>query len=477
MKSSALFEKVAFAILLIGFFLGGGPFLRAQTRVKDVATIQGARDNQLIGYGLVVGLDGKGDSDPTLTKQTVANLLKRFGVNILAADVKAKNSAVVMVTATVPSFIRNGAKLDVTVSSLADAKTLQGGTLLQTPLMGADGKVYAVAQGPIFLGGFFAGTGGVGGASLQKNHPTAGRIPGGALVEREIQTDLFVSGALEISLREMDFTSAVRLANAINEQFEKQFGNLAYALNSGTVRVFVPKAAQSEAKRMEFVAWIENIQFRPDVPARVIINEKTGTIVANARVRIDSVAVAHGNLTVSIVSNPVISQPNPFTGNVIGNNTAGGGGVGGAGGAGGTSAAGAAGAAASALQIGGSIYYSNAQGDLKLLPAGTQPPAGYSVVMVPGTGQAGVSSPGAAGAGGGAGGNVNINNGTRTVVEQQTSTQVEEEKKNVVVFNDLPTVQDVATAFNALGVTPRDMMTIFQAMKSAGALQAELILQ
>jgi flagellar P-ring protein precursor FlgI len=366
----------------------------AQTRVKDVTSFLGARENQLIGYGLVVGLDGKGDSDPVLTRQSVANLVKRFGVTIDEADIKAKNSAVVMITAKIDAFARVGQKLDISVASMGDAKSLNGGILLQCPMMGADGQVYAVAQGSVFVGGFFAGIGGAGGATLQKNFPTSGRIPGGALVEKEIPTEIFQNGVLQIVLRQPDFTSAVRIANAINDQLG---GPVANAVNSSTVQVFVPAEFQDELKNMDYVARVENVKFTPDTVAKIVINEKTGTIVANSKIKIARVAVAHGNLTVSIVRDQNVSQPNPFTGNVV-------------------------------------------TGDI--------------------------------------GNNNDIQaSGAQTVVTESTNLNVNEEKRNVIVLDDQPTIDDVAVALNSLGVTPRDMMTIFQTMKEAGALQAELVLQ
>lgn len=459
---------IHFRFLFIFALLAGGLSTGwAQSRVKDVASVQGARDNQLVGYGLVVGLNGDGDSDSTLIHQTIANLVKRFGITVAASTLKSKNAATVMVVAKIPAFARNGDKIDVTVSSMSDAKSIQGGTLLQTPLIAPDGTVYAVAQGPVFVGGMFAGVGGPGGATVTKNIPTAGGIPGGALVEREIPTNLFANGVLEVVLREHDFTSAVRMANAINEQI----GPMAQAVSGSTIQIFVPKEAQIESRRMEFIARVENVLFRPDSPARIVINEKTGTIVATSRIRIDRVAVAHGNLTVSIVRTQNVSQPNPFTGNVTGDVVAG---SGGSGGSGGTSAAGVPGAAETPMVVGGNVVYENGMGEQIQVPAGTTPPAGYTVKMIPGTGKEGVAANGAAG---GKGGDVNIQSGVRTVVTDQTTTKAEEEKKNFVVFDDLPTVEDVATALNTLGVTPRDMMSIFQTMKQAGALQAELVMQ
>jgi flagellar P-ring protein precursor FlgI len=428
----------------------------AQSRIKDVATIVGARDNQLTGYGLVVGLNGTGDSDAAMGRQTIANLVQQFGINIRPEDVKAKNSAIVLVTARLPAFARNGSRIDVSVASVADSKSLSGGTLLQTPLIGADGRIYAVAQGSLLIGGFFAGGEG---SSVQRNHPTSASIPGGALVEREIPTDVFASGALELSLREPDFTSAVRMANAINNEL----GRIAEAVSSSTVRVYVPNEARAPERRMEFVARVENVLFRPDAAARIVINERTGTVVANSRIRIDQVAVAHGNLTISIVRTPQVSQPNPFTGNtgaVIG-------------GSGGNAAAapGTPGLPPVPLIIGGNFVYENDLGDQIQLQPGRTPPAGFRLLMQPGTGVPGVVAPGGAGA------PAIASNGVGTVVTTQETTTVDEQNASLVVLEDMPTVGEVARALNALGVTPRDMMTIFQSMKQAGALQAELVLQ
>src|SRR6266436_5182847 len=209
----------------------------AGTRVKDLVMVAGARDNQLVGYGLVVGLVGDGDKNPIYTVQSIANMLQRFGITVPPSTLQAKNVAAVIVTADIPAFIKPGARLDVHVSSMGDAKTLQGGVLMQTPLLGADGAVYAVAQGPLSIGGFAAGSGGGGGASIQKNHPTVGQISGGALVEKEIPATVIHENQLELVLREPDFTSAARLAEAVNEKFT----NSSLALDSTTVRVRIPE--------------------------------------------------------------------------------------------------------------------------------------------------------------------------------------------------------------------------------------------
>lgn len=344
-------------------------------RIKDIAVIAGARDNQLVGYGLVVGLAGDGDKNPTQTVQTLANILQRYGLTVPTSTLSSKNVAVVMVTADIPAFKKPGTKLDVTVSSMGDAKSILGGVLIQTPLLGADGKVYAVAQGALVLGGIAAGADGGGGATVQKNHPTVGQIADGALVEKEIPADIVSDHHVELLLREPDFTSASRMAAAINEKFASS----SQALDSTTVRVRVPE--ELEASPVDFISQLEVIEMSPDVPARVVINERTGTIVATSRIRIASCAVSHGNLTISITSTQDVSQPGAFS------------------------------------KVG------------------------------------------------------------QTVTTARTDTKVREEKAAMVALPELPTVEKVASALNSLGVTPRDMMSMFQAMKEAGALQAELVIR
>lgn len=346
----------------------------AGVRVRDLAMIAGARDNQLVGYGLVVGLAGDGDKDPVYTKQTVANLLQRYGINVPATTLSSKNIGVVMVTADIPAFAKSGARLDVTVASMGDAKSLQGGVLLQTPLIGADNKVYAVAQGALSVGGFVAGNGGGGGASVTKNHPTVAQIIGGALVEREIPATVVRDNSIELLLRDPGFTSAARISAAINEKYT----NCAFASDSSTVKVRIPEGAENRA--VDFIAMLEAVEVTPDTPARIIINERTGTIVATSRIRISNCAVSQGNLTINIASTIDVSQPNA-------------------------------------------------------LSTGT------------------------------------------TVATPRTQTDVSENKAKIVALPELPTVEKVAAALNALGVTPRDMMAIFQAMRQAGALQAELIIR
>lgn len=279
------------------------------TRIKDLASLEGVRENQLLGYGLVIGLNGTGDDikKSVFTKQAIANMVKRMGMG-LTADVfrqmKTKNVAAVMVTAQLPAFARPGTTIDILVSSVGDAGSLSGGTLLMTPLKGPDGNTYAVAQGPLAVGGIaFGGKA----AKAQKNFPTAGRITGGALVERAVGYELPASGELLYQLRETDFTTAARMTEAINSQFGD---GTARSLDSRSVRVQKPASYTGEL--VSFVADLENIDIQADGPARIVVNERTGTIVMGQDVRISTVAVSHGNLNLVISESIEVSQPNPL---------------------------------------------------------------------------------------------------------------------------------------------------------------------
>ena len=365
--------KIVFSLCLLLLSLSA---LADSVRLRDLVMVSGARDNQLVGYGLVVGLAGDGDKDQIYTKQSVANMLKRYGITVDSSTMSAKNVAVVMVTADIPAFAKPGTRIDVTVASLGDAKSIVGSVLLQCPLIGADNKVYAVAQGPLAVGGFAAGEGGAGGASVTKNHPTTGQIPNGALVEREIPTSIVRDKTVELLLREPGFTSAALLATAINGIFT----NSTHAADSTALQVQMPDGAERDP--VSFIARLENIEVIPDTPsARIIINERTGLIVATARIHISHCAVAYGNITINVASSQDVSQPNAFA-----------------------------------------------------------------------------------------------NKGS-TAVTQRTDTSVTESKSAIIPMPELPTVEKVAQALNSLGATPRDMMSIFQALKQAGALQAELIVK
>ncbi len=354
--------------------LVGSPAPLQAARVKDLARVDGDRDNQLVGYGLVVGLAGDGDSNALATLQSVANALERNGVKLDPTLIKSKNAAAVMLTADIGPFLRSGARIDVTVASLGDAKSLQGGVLLQSPLLGADGRVYAVAQGPIAVGGFLGGAGGAGGATVQKNHPTVGIISNGAIVEREIPAAFVRDGRLVFTLRDPDFTSASRLAEAINEVLPEAE---ARARDAASVDLVLPPAYLGHEVR--FLADVGAISVTPDAAARIVINERTGTIVATAPVSLSEVAISHGSLTITIAQTLTASQPNALAG-----------------------------------------------GSTAILPS--------------------------------------------------TEAKVNEGKGSFVVVPETSSVDRLATALNALGVTTREMMAIFQTLKSAGALQAELVI-
>lgn len=356
--------------VLLAFALGAEA---AAARIKDLTVVEGGRDNQLVGYGLVVGLASKGDSKLSYTVQSVANALQRFGVNVPPNTIKSDNVAAVMVTADIPAFAKPGTRIDVTVSAIGDAKTIQGGVLLQTPLLGADDIVYAVSQGPLAVGGFLGGEGGAGGATVQKNHPTVGTITGGALVEREIVTEIVNDRAIELLLLNPDFASAARIAEAINNVFPRT----ALAKNASTINVCVPDTY--EGYEVNFIASLGAIEVEADNVARVVINERTGTIIATSNVRISTVAVSHGSLTITIASTLGVSQPNAF-----------------------------------------------GRGNTAVVPS--------------------------------------------------TNTEVSEQKGGFKVIDESPTIQQVAAALNALGLSTREMMAIFQSMKRAGALQADLVL-
>ena len=343
------------------------------SRLKDLTSVEGARDNQLTAYGLVVGLAGSGDGTLTETLQSIANMLKRYGVNVPATSLKSGNVAAVMITANIGAYAKPGSRIDVTVSSIGDAKTLQGGVLVQTPMLGADNTVYAVAQGAIAVGGFLGGAGGAGGATVQKNHPTVATIPGGAIVEREIPTSVVHNDTINLLLRDPDFVSAARMAEVINQMFP----STAVAQDPGTINVRIPKDYRSYY--VNFLATIGGLEVAPDNVARIVINERTGTIVATANARVSKAAVSHGSIVVSIASNINVSQPGAFS------------------------------------------------------------------------------------------------NGTTTATPS-TTTDVKEQQGGFKIVEDAPNIERVAAALNALGVSTRDMMSIFQAMKTAGTLQAELVL-
>ncbi len=302
--------KRAMLLMILGGVLWSGTALAAQsveppvTRIKDIARLQGIRNNQLNGMGLVVGLNGTGDSS-RVNAQMVANALTRWGIEIGASDLKVRNIAAVFITATLPPFAHAGDTLSVQVSSLGDAKSLQGGVLLQSPLTGADGNVYAVAQGPVHLVGYMAGERG---SRQQKNVTTVGMIPSGAIVEREVTMTMENNGRLRWALANPDFTTASRLAKTINDNV---FEGVARAVDMGLVEVTIP--AERAADPVAFVAEIETLPISPDGVAKVVINERTGTVVIGEKVRIAPVAVTHRNITVKVDTNRRVSQPPPLS--------------------------------------------------------------------------------------------------------------------------------------------------------------------
>lgn len=343
-------------------------------RIKDIAKVQGMSEIPLVGYGLVVGLDSSGDGRRArFTAQSVANMMERMGISVSSERIKVGNVAAVMVTARLSPFAKKGSTIDVTVSSVGDASSLQGGTLLLTPLASADGTVYAAAQGPISIGGFNFQTGDS--DRIVKNHALVGRVPNGALVERELEAEGALGEELRIVLTYADYTTAARLAEAVDEAFDDE---IATPLDAGTVAVWVPEEDRTPGERVRFIAEIEAVEVEPDAVARVVVNEKTGTIVAGSHVTLSAVAVSHGNLSLEIKGTPVISQPAPFS-------------------------------------LG------------------------------------------------------------RTVMTTETEMGIHEQRARLMVLEESTSVSDVAKALNALGVSPRDMIAIFQALKQAGALRAELI--
>jgi flagellar P-ring protein precursor FlgI len=280
----------------------------AATRIKDIAYVNGVRGQQLIGYGLVVGLNGSGDTQrSTFTLQSVASMLKRFGITVPQTDLRLRNVAAVMVTATVPSFAREGGIIDVIASSMGDATSLQGGTLLMTPLSAADGAVYAMAQGPLSVGGISVRAGG---NEVRRNHTAAGRVPGGGILEKAINTPFNNDTSLVVVLLQADFTTATRLAEAVNGKFGSKS---ARAIDGATVSISVPQEFRASGGIVEFISAVELLETTPDVVARVVINERTGTIVIGGNVSILPVAISHGGLNIEIQSTPIVSQPNPFS--------------------------------------------------------------------------------------------------------------------------------------------------------------------
>lgn len=349
-------------------------------RIKDIGAIEGVRENQLIGYGLVVGLDRTGDQviGGQFTIQAMMSMLNKMGVNLVIDPIQllTRNIASVMVTAKLPPFSKPGMTLDAVVSSMANAKSLQGGTLLLTPLKAANQQVFAVAQGPVSIGGFLGGTGGQGGATVSKNHQVAGLVPSGAIIEKELLVDIESWESVSVLLRQPDFTTAIRTAEAIDGVFGK---GSAVAVNAGSVKAVIPPAFQGRV--VEYIASIEGLDVSVDAAAKVIVNERTGTVVLGEHVRISTCAISHGNLTISVKNTLNVSQPPaPLVGSTSG----------------------------------------------------------------------------------------------QTVVTPDVQTEVKEQESRLVVVDDTVTLGDVVRALNAVGVTPRDLVAILSALRSAGSLQAKL---
>ena len=372
--SSTVIRKISrFLPIFFVFIVFDIKTLDAQTRIKDIVDFEGVRENMLIGYGLVVGLNGTGDtlSSSIFTRESLVGMLERLGVNARDDSLKTDNVAAVMVTATLPPFAKQGTRIDLSLSAIGDADSLLGGTLLVTPLVGADGEVYAVAQGPVAVGGVSAGGAG---AEVSKGVPTNGRIASGAIIEREISFDLQGLDTLRISLRNPDFTTARRIAQAINSFVG---GPIAQSRDSATVSLVVPD--NYRGKMVALITDIEQLRVTPDISAKVVIDEQTGIIVMGENVRISTVAIAQGNLTIRITETPQVAQPLPFS----------------------------------------------EEGETVTVP--------------------------------------------RTQIEID-----EDEDKRLSVLSNSVTLQELVDGLNALGIGPRDMISILQAIKAAGALQAEI---
>ncbi|HVK41422.1 MAG TPA: flagellar basal body P-ring protein FlgI [Phenylobacterium sp.] len=358
-----------FSAVIVAATLWAGPSL-AKSRIKDIVEFEGVRENMLVGYGLVVGLNGTGDSlrNAAFTRQSLEAMLERLGVNTRDANLNTKNVAAVMVTARLPAFAATGSPIDASVSAMGDAKSLQGGTLLVTPLMGADGQAYAVSQGTVQTGSVSAS--GASGSSVSKGVPTAGRIAGGAIVEREIGFQLANMGQMRMTLRNPDFTTARKIAEVVNTRFP----GAARADNPTIITITPP----GRMDMVSFLSQVENMTVDTDGPAKVVIDEIAGVIVMGENVRISTVAIAQGNLTITVRESPAVSQPAPFS-----------------------------------------------------------------------RGQ--------------------------TAVVPQSEVEVDEEKgKQFITLRDGASLSTLVSGLNALGVTPRDMISILQTIKAAGALQADI---
>jgi flagellar P-ring protein FlgI len=361
---------IAVAALALGLFLAGSA--SANSRIKDLASIEGVRENQLVGYGLVVGLNGTGDTlnNSPFTKQSLTSMLERLGVNTRGTNLRTANVAAVMVTANLPPFSTQGTRIDITVSALGDSKSLQGGTLLVTPLLGADGEVYAVGQGAVAISGFTAEGDA---AKVTRGVPTVGRIANGAVIEREIEFALKGQTMLRLALRNPDFTTAKRIAAAINDFLGS---SSAEPTDPSTVAIQIP--ANYRGNMIKLLTEVELLRVEPDQRARIVIDERSGIIVMGKDVRVSTVAIAQGNLTVSISESPIVSQPQPFS------------------------------------------------------------------------------------------------NGATTVVPRTNIKVDAGDGKQLAIVKEGVTLRELVDGLNALGIGPRDMISILQAIKASGALQADI---
>ncbi|MBK9442004.1 MAG: flagellar basal body P-ring protein FlgI [Comamonadaceae bacterium] len=370
-RARLVVQGLLFSLALLGLAL---PVPAQAARIKEVAAVEGVRSNQLTGFGLVVGLDGTGDQTTQMpyTSQGISNYLKQLGITLstaAASQLQMKNVAAVLVTAQLPAFARPGQSIDINVSSVGNSKSLKGGTLISTPLKGADGEIYAIAQGNMVVAGAGAAAGG---SKVQVNHLSAGRIPGGAQVERAVPTPLQEGASITLGLEASDFQTARKVAQAINTKFG---AGSAQALDGRTIRV---KAPADPDARVTFMAELEELPLESTVPsARVVINSRTGSIVMNQSVSLGACAIAHGNLSISITNTPQVTQPNPLAGG-------------------------------------------------------------------------------------------------QTVVTEKADIQIKAEPGMLITLPAAPQLADVVRALNSLGATPQDLLAILQAIKAAGALNAEL---
>lgn len=371
-KSRSLLDAVLLSATIALAFIISTVDAAAASRIKDLVSVEGIRENQLIGYGLVVGLNGTGDTlrNAPFTEQSLAAMLERLGINAKGTEMKPENTAAVLVTANLPPFSRTGTKIDVTVSSMGDAQDLKGGTLLATPLMGYDGEVYAVAQGGVAVAGFTAQGDA---ATIVQGVPTNGRIANGGIVEKEVSFELSDLTNVKLSLHNPDLTTARRITAAINTQFG---GNMARMMDPSTIQIDRPIGYES--RLVDMLTDIEQLLVTPDTKAQVIIDERTGIIVMGSEVRISPVAIAQGNLTIRITETPQVSQPNAFGG-----------------------------------------------GDTAVVP--------------------------------------------RTQVTADTGGD-----RKLAVLPEAVSLQELVNGLNALGIGPREMISILQAIKAAGAMQAEI---